>query len=104
MNELLDNIFNSDISNCNLEVNVINNHSGLFIEKYQDKVNVHHNECRVDWSNGNLAQDYNFALIDGFRDLNNPDCDYVITLQNDALLDDNWCNCILKQFNKYDFT
>ena len=71
LNELLDNIFTSDISGCNLEVNIINNHSELFIEKYQDKVNVHHNQCRVDWSNGNLAQDYNFALIDGFRDLNN---------------------------------
>ena len=103
LNELLDNIFTSDISGCNLEVNIINNHSELFIEKYQDKVNVHHNQCRVDWSNGNLAQDYNFALIDGFRDLNNPDCDYVITLQNDALLDDNWCNCILNQFKEYDF-
>ena len=47
--------------------------------------------------------DYNFALIDGFRDLENPDCDYVITLQNDAVLNKNWCECMLNQFKKYDF-
>ena len=108
LNELLENIFSSNISGCDLEVNIINNHSEFLIkDKFkrqgQTQVRVHHNECRVDWSNGNLAADYNFALIDGFRDLENPDCDYVITLQNDAVLNKNWCECMLNQFKKYDF-
>jgi len=104
LNELLESIFNSNLENCNLEVNIINNHSDFFInDNFRDKVKVHHNQCRVDWSNGNLAADFNFALIDGFRNLNTPDCDYVITLQNDALLHPDWAQCMLEQFNTYDF-
>ena len=104
LNELLENILNSNIQNYNLEINIINNHSDFYIENnFKKHVKVHHNECRVDWSNGNLAADFNFALIDGFRDLNNPDCDYVITLQNDALLHPDWCECIVNQLQKYDF-
>ena len=104
LNELLENIFTSNTVNYNLEINIINNHSDFYIEdKYKDQVKVHHNQCRVDWSNGNLAADFNFAILDGFRDLNNPDCDYVITLQNDALLHPNWCECIDKQLQKFDF-
>ena len=50
-----------------------------------------------------LRSNFNFALIDGCRDLNNPDCDYVVTLQNDALLHPNWCHCITTQFKNFDF-
>ena len=104
LNELLENIFNSNIQDYNLKINIINNHSDFYIENnFKKLVKVHHNECRVDWSNGNLAADFNFALIDGFRDLNNPDCDYVITLQNDALLHPDWCHCITSQFKNFDF-
>lgn len=104
LNELLENLLNSNLENCNLEINIINNHSRFHIEnQFKKHVKIHHNECRVDWSNGNLAADYNFALIDGFRDLNNPDCDYVVTLQNDAVLHPDWCQCIMTQLNKFDF-
>jgi hypothetical protein len=106
LNELLKNLFVDstfkDYKNC--EVNIINNHSSLEIEDcYKDKVKIHHNMCRVDWSCGNLSQDFNFALIDGFRDLKNPDAEIVVTLQNDAILHPNWADCVVEKMKKYEY-
>lgn len=106
LGELLDDLFENstfkDYEDC--EVNIINNHSDFSIdEKYIDKVKVHHNMCRVDWSTGNLAADFNFALIDGFRDLKDPDSAIVVTMQNDAVLHPNWADCIIDQMDNYDF-
>ena len=50
LNELLENIFNSNIQDYNLEINIINNHSDFYIENnFKKLVKVHHNQCRVDW-------------------------------------------------------
>lgn len=106
LNELLQNLFyESDfVEYENTEVNIINNHSDFFIEeRFKGMVNVFHNMTRVDWSTGNLATDYNFALVHGFKDLNHPDSEIIITLQNDAVLHGEWTACVLEQMEKYDF-
>ena len=84
LNDTLDKLFKSDFSEVeNTEVTVINNHTSFSLdEKFKNRVRVLHNQLRPDWSNGNLAENWNQALLDGFRDLSNPDSEYVVTLQN----------------------
>lgn len=105
-NKTLDILFNKTdfklIPNC--EVNVINNHSEFFIEEqFANKVNVIHNNARPDWDTGNLARNWNQALVHGFKDLNNPDCKIVTTMQNDIVLSPNWATNLLKMHKNYTF-
>ncbi len=105
LNDTLEKLFNSDFSNVsNTEVNVINNHTDFYLDpKFKNKVRVLHNVLRPDWSNGNLAENWNQALLDGFRDLNNPDTEYVVTLQNDTSLHPNWCSNLMKMHQDFNF-
>ena len=71
----------------NTEVNIINNHSEFELNaEFVDKVNVIHNNTRPDWDTGNLARNWNEALLHGFKDLKNPDAKIVVTMQNDIVL------------------
>lgn len=105
LNDTLDKLFKSDFASIkNTEVNIINNHSEFFIEdRFRDKVNVIHNVLRPDWSNGNLAENWNQALLDGFRDLNNPDSEYVVTLQNDTAVHPNWYSNLMELHKRFNF-
>jgi len=105
LNDTLKKLFDSDFSNLeNTEVNVINNHTDFYLnEEFKDRVNVLHNTLRPDWSNGNLGENWNQALLDGFRDLNNPDAKYVVTLQNDTSLHPEWSSNLLKMHEKFNF-
>ena len=103
--ETLDWLFESDFNEvCNGEVFILSNHTSTEIqERHRDKVKVIRNEGRPDWSNGNLSESWNQAIVHGFKDLSNPDCDYVVTLQNDALVDKNWCSNLIKFHERFDF-
>jgi hypothetical protein len=105
LNNLVKNLDDTGFFDLNeSQVNIINNHSDFHIdEKYRSKTRVLHNMTRPDWSCGNLAENYNQALVDGFRNLIKPDCDIVITLQNDAVLCDDWLDNLLKMHEKYSF-
>jgi len=105
LNDTLEKLFASDFSELpNTEVNIINNHTEFYLKpEFENKVNVLHNVMRPDWSNGNLAENWNQALINGFKDLNKPDCEYLVTLQNDTSLCKNWCSNLLKMHEKYNF-
>jgi hypothetical protein len=105
LNDTLKKLFDSDFSKLpNTEVNIINNHTDFYIQpEFQNKVNVLHNVLRPDWSNGNLAENWNQALLDGFRDLNNPDSEYVVTMQNDTSVHPQWCSNLLEMHKKYNF-
>ena len=105
LNETLEILFKSDFSEIeNTEVNIINNHTDFNLDKkFINKVNVLHNVLRPDWSNGNLSENWNQALLDGFRDLNNPDAQYVVTMQNDTVVDKNWCKNLLKMHKNFSF-
>lgn len=106
LNQTLDTLFNkTDFINIpNTEVNIINNHSEFVLnDEFVDKVNVLDNQVRPDWDMGNLARNWNQALIHGFKDLNNPDAKIVVTMQNDIVLDPNWSTNLLKMHQKYSF-
>ena len=103
LNNTLDSLFNSNL-NYNLEVNIINNHSNFNIkEEYKSKVNVLHNSLRPDFSTGHLARNWNQAIINGFKDLNNPDCDILITCQDDTIFNSNWLDLLVNYHNQYSF-
>jgi len=103
--ETLDCLFESDFTEvCDGEVFVLSNHTSIEIQdRHKDKVKVIRNEGRPDWSNGNLSESWNQALVHGFKDLKKPDCDYVVTFQNDALVDKNWCSNVIKFHEKFDY-
>lgn len=106
LNQTLDTLFNkTDFINIpNTEVNIINNHSEFVLnDEFVDKVNVLDNQVRPDWDMGNLARNWNQALIHGFKDLNNPDAKIVVTMQNDIVLDPKWSTNLLKMHQKYSF-
>jgi hypothetical protein len=95
-NEILNNwalktLFESDFPLDNNEVYIINNHSNIHIEpQYVDKIKILNNDLRPDFSTGHLARNWNQAIINGFKNLNEPDCDLVIACQNDTKFCKNW--------------
>jgi hypothetical protein len=106
LNDTLERLFDHTDFNLipNTEVNIINNHSEFHLnQEFLDKVNVLHNMTRPDWDTGNLARNWNEALIHGFKDLKNPDAKIVVTMQNDIVLDPNWATNLIKLHQKYTF-
>tara|TARA_B100001939_G_scaffold84718_1_gene72382 strand:+ start:2150 stop:3022 length:873 start_codon:yes stop_codon:yes gene_type:complete len=103
--ETLDCLFDTDFTEvCDGEVYVISNHTSTVIEdRHKDKITLIKNEGRPDWSNGNLSESWNQAIVHGFKDLSKPECDFVVTLQNDALVHKNWCSNLIKYHEKFDF-
>ena len=105
INSCLESIFSklSDEELSILEINVINNHSNFILHnEFIGKVNVLHNTLRADFSTGHLSRNWNQAIINGFQDLNNPDCDIVITNQDDTRFADNYINKIVELHNRFD--
>lgn len=105
LNDTLKKLYASDFSEVsNTEVNIINNHSDFYISpEFEKRVNVLHNVLRPDWSNGNLSENWNQALMNGFKNLNMPDCEYLVTMQNDTSVHQNWYSNLMKMHNKYNF-
>ena len=87
INSCLYSIFNnlSTVELDYLDLYVINNHSNLQIQsEYLDKITILNNDLRPDFSTGHLSRNWNQAIINGFQNLNEPDCDIVITNQDDT--------------------
>jgi hypothetical protein len=104
LNANLRSLFASDMGDYKVEVNIINNHSDINIEpEFQDKVAVYNNVLRPDFSTGHLARNWNQAIINGFKDLTNPDCDILITCQDDSIFDYNWLTYLLDLHTNFNF-
>jgi hypothetical protein len=98
----LKSLFESDFDQDGTIINVVDNHSNVFIkEEYREKVKVIHNQLRPDFSTGHLARSWNLCLINGFIDLDNPDCDIVILCQVDSFFNKEWFLNVLKLKNTY---
>lgn len=81
---------------------IINNHSAFTMpEQYKPYVDVRNN-LRVDESCGHLARDWNYALIDGFRNLKKPQADQIICVHDDVIWLDNWFSKLYNIHHKYD--
>lgn len=96
-------LLNDDL-NPQIEVNIINNHTDFHIDdRFKDHVSVIHNVAQPDFATAMLARMWNLALIHGFRDLKNPDCDIVVTAQDDTVWNFDWIPQLLKVMDHFDF-
>jgi len=86
------------------QVYIINNHSNFKIDsKFEKYVEVIHNELRPDFSTGHLSRNWNQAILHGFKDLKNPDCDILITSQNDCYFEGDFIRNVIKWHETYSF-
>jgi len=104
----LDSLFNTDLfvnkvyDNWSKEIYIVNNHSNFSLDsKYHDKVTVLHNTMRPDFSCGHLSRNYNEIFINGFKDLNNPDCDLLMHSHDDNIFHPNFFEQLLLYHEKY---
>jgi hypothetical protein len=106
INEGLTSLFNaiSDEELNLLEVYVINNHSTFRLNpEFEERVVVLHNTLRPDFSTGHLSRNWNQAIINGFKNLNSPDADIVITNQDDTRFEKNYISTLIKLHTTYNF-
>lgn len=102
--DLDNNIASILASGADVRINVINNHSEFFLAPEHERVvTVLHNRLRPDFSTGDLARNWNAALLHGFRDLKNPASDVVITVQDDVLFKADWLPRLLDLHRRYSF-
>lgn len=95
LNEGLSSLFTADLSQHQLEVYIINNHTNFKLhDEFVDKVTVLHNVLQPDFGTGHTSRNWNQALIHGFKDLDNPDCDLVICAQDDTFYQPDWLNLL----------
>ena len=106
INNCLESIF-SNLSQYELsflEIFIINNHTNFSIrDEFVNRVTVLHNTLRPNFSTGHLSRNWNQAIINGFVDLNNPDCDILITNQDDTIFKENYISKLIQHHNKFDF-
>lgn len=88
-----------------VEIFIINNHSNFIIsDEYKSIIsNVLHNKLRLDSSTGYLARSWNQAILNGFKDLDNPDCDILVLCQNDNMFEKNWYDRTISIVEKYKY-
>lgn len=102
INDNLNSLFSSNLKPY-VEINIINNHSNFKISPENwDKLNafgnykILHNVMQCDESWGYTTRNWNQAFTLGFKDLNNPDCDFVVCAQDDCNYHFDWVT-ILQQ-------
>ena len=101
---ILESLFESDVVLEDVGIYIINNHPEINIQDdYLSKVKVITNYLRPTESIAFIARDWNSAIIHGFVNLNNPQCDAVITIQNDTILKKNWYSLLTEYSKKYNF-
>lgn len=82
---------------------IINNHTNFYIDDYFiDRVKVIHNDGRPDFSTGHLTRNWNQAIIHGFGSLTEPECDIVITSQNDTTFTENFLDEVIGYHSRFD--
>jgi len=97
-------VFDNQLENIDLHVNIINNHTNFKIDPaFVEHVNIIHNRATPDFATAMLGRMWNTALIHGFKDLNNPDADIVVTAQDDTVWDCDWLFKLIKLHTVFDF-
>jgi hypothetical protein len=101
--ESLWNVFNK-YSTDEYQCFIINNHSNFSIDdKFKEFVTILNNILRPDFSTGHLSRNWNQSIINGFVDLNKPDCDILINSQNDCEFDGDFIPNLIELHEKYSF-
>lgn len=105
----LDSLSVSDIIDYEYEVYIINNHSSFNINNLEldsfsmNNIKILHNVLRPDFSNGHLSRNWNQAIVNGFKDLNKPDCDILIHCQDDTLWEKDCFKKLINVHEKFTF-
>jgi hypothetical protein len=105
LNKTLKTFEKSGIKKYDYEVTVINNFrdASVILEDVNLPVKVVTNQTRPSFSTGHLARNWNECLIDGFKDLENPDADIVILSQNDVEYNEDIIDTLIEYHKKYSF-
>lgn len=98
----LDSVVASDLMAEDTEIFIINNYS-----KIGDFSNypctILDNVLRPDHSTAYLSRNWNQAILNGFQDINNPQADLVIAMQNDTEVKPDVCKNLKELHKKYTF-
>lgn len=80
-----------------VELFVINNHSNFKIyDQFKDKkITVLNNTLRPDFSTGHSSRSWNQGIINGFKNLTNPDADIVVLTQEDTKFEPNYIKTLI---------
>lgn len=101
---ILRSLHESNYDRNNVKIFVINNHSNIKInDEYKSFVTLLNNTLRPDFSTGHLARNHNQAIINGFKNLKNPDCDVVVSCQNDTVLRNDWYQSLTDIMSRYTY-
>lgn len=105
LNKTLKSFEKSGIKKYNHEITVVNNYkdASVILDGVNLQINIVNNNTRPSFSTGHLARNWNECLIDGFRDVENPDADIVILSQNDVHFNENIIDTLIEQHKKYNF-
>jgi hypothetical protein len=104
LDKTLRSCLNGETNKIKLEINIINNHSNFELsDDLFNHVKLHNNVLRPDFSTGHLSRNWNQAILNGFKDMLNPDCDILITCQDDAIWEKDWVDDLLKIHDEYTF-
>mgnify|MGYP001195727330 CR=1 FL=1 len=97
LNTGLNGLFSSNLAAYDTSVFIINNHTNFNLHKdFENRVSVLHNVLQPDFGTGHCGRNWNQALMHGFKDLNNPDCDLVVCIQDDTIYYSNWLGLLVK--------
>lgn len=97
----LESLYLSNYDKNNVDIFIIDNHSNISIDsKYNNLITIIPNTLRPNFSTGHLSRSWNQTIINGFVDLNNPDCDLVVACQVDTVLKKDWFDKIYNLPNK----
>ena len=99
-------LLSSDLVNYDYSINVIDNYcknENLIDFCKDNNINLFENKIRPSFSTGHLSRSWNQCIINGFKDLNNPDCDILVLCQDDNLFFPEWCSELINYHNTYEF-
>ncbi len=103
----LDSIYAMKIpDNTTFDVYVINNYGNMtktIKGKTYETLQIINNEGRPDFSTGHLSRNWNQGILLGFEDIENPKCDAVVLVQNDAEFVENFLHNLLLPLETYDY-
>lgn len=107
LNNSLESLFKSrcflDL-NHEIEIIIINNHSNININnKFINNITILNNQTRPDFSTGHLSRNWNQAIINGFGNLTNPNCDIVIASQDDTIFNTEYIQKTIEISKYFDF-
>jgi hypothetical protein len=99
-------LLSSDLVNYDYSINIIDNYceNNDLIDFCKDNnINLFENKLRPSFSTGHLSRSWNQCIINGFKDLNNPDCDILVLCQDDNLFLSSWCSELISHHDTYEF-